>query len=199
MSVLYGKEICVPQHAQRMMRPVLILSAVALVRRSSSLSQPSSPYPCTSISTVWPALNAARRAATAASEVLLNGAVKVTGYLVVGIDGIDPLSKSNGIETARTSTPASDACDSSLTTSTINDRLNRGKMASSEEGQRTLPIHSRWFSRLWRGHDLRVRRSSVPSIPESNPARWRRLRDLDEPCLDSEGEGSCQRSPCWVH
>jgi hypothetical protein len=44
-----------------------------------------------------------------------------------------------------------------------------------------------------------VRRSSVPSIPELNPARWRRLRDLDGPCLGSEGEGSCQRSPCWVH
>lgn len=117
ISVLHGKRISVPQHAQRMMRPVLILSAVALVRRSSSLSQPSSPYPCTSISTVWPALNAACREATAASDVLSNGAVKVTGYLVVGIEGIDPLSKSNGIETARTSTPASDACDSSLTTS----------------------------------------------------------------------------------
>ena len=109
------KWMSVPQHAQRMTRPVLIPSAVALVRKSSNLSQPSSPYPCTSISTVWPALNAARRAATAASDVS-SCAVKVTGYLVVGIEGIDPLSKSNGIETARTSTPASDACDSSLTT-----------------------------------------------------------------------------------
>jgi hypothetical protein len=43
----------------------------------------------------------------AASDELSNGAVKVTGYLVVeGIEGADPVSKSNGIETAKTSTPA---------------------------------------------------------------------------------------------
>ena len=39
------------KHSQRMMRPVSSPSAVALVRRSSSLSQFSSPDPCTSIST----------------------------------------------------------------------------------------------------------------------------------------------------
>ena len=181
-----------------MTRPVLIPSAVALVRKSSSLSQPSSPYPCTSISTVWPALNAARSAATAASDVLSNGAVKVTGYLVVGIEGIDPLSKLNGIETARTSTPDSDACGSSLTTS----RSTTGYDQNREREQRKLRtplIHCRRLSRLWRGRDLRVRRSSVPSIPKSNPGRWRRLRDLDGPYLGSEGEGSCQRSLCWVH
>jgi hypothetical protein len=44
---------------------------------------------------------------TAASDELSNDAVKVTGYLVAeGIEGADPVSKSNGIETAKTSTPA---------------------------------------------------------------------------------------------
>lgn len=40
------------KHSQRMMMPVSSPSAVALVRRSSSLSQFSSPDPCTSISTM---------------------------------------------------------------------------------------------------------------------------------------------------
>jgi hypothetical protein len=46
------KDVYAFEHSQRMMRPVSTPSAVALVRRSSSLSQFSSPDPCTSISTV---------------------------------------------------------------------------------------------------------------------------------------------------
>ena len=39
------KDVCAFNHSQRMMRPVSSPSAVALVRRSSSLSQLSSPDP----------------------------------------------------------------------------------------------------------------------------------------------------------
>ena len=46
------KDVYAFEHSQRMMRPESSPSAVALVRRSSSLSQLSSPDPCTSISTV---------------------------------------------------------------------------------------------------------------------------------------------------
>ena len=46
------KDVCAFDHSQRMMRPVSSPSDVALVRKSSSLSQLSSPDPCTSISTV---------------------------------------------------------------------------------------------------------------------------------------------------
>jgi hypothetical protein len=38
--------------------------------------------------------------------VLSKEEVKVTGYLVEGIEGAVPLSKLNGTETARTVTPA---------------------------------------------------------------------------------------------
>jgi len=100
------KDVYAFKHSQRMMRPVSSPSPVALVRRSSSFSQFSSPDPCTSISTVWPVFNAARRAATAASDVLSKEAVKATGYLVEGTEGTVPLSKLNGTETARTVTPA---------------------------------------------------------------------------------------------
>ena len=66
------------------------------------------------MSTTWPAFSAAWRVATAASDVPVNEAAKATRNLVEGIVGIVPLSKSNGIEAAKTVTPASDACDSSL-------------------------------------------------------------------------------------
>ena len=62
----------------------------------------------------WPAFSAAWRVATAVSDVLVNEAVKAMRSLVEGMVGIVPLSKSKGIEAARTVTPASDACNSSL-------------------------------------------------------------------------------------
>lgn len=62
----------------------------------------------------WPAFSAAWRVATAVSDVLVNDAVKAIRSLVEGMVGIVPLSKSKGIEAARTVTLASDACNSSL-------------------------------------------------------------------------------------
>ena len=62
----------------------------------------------------WPAFSTAWRVATAASDVLVKEAVKAMRSLVEGMVGIVPLSKSKGIEAARTVTPASDACNSSL-------------------------------------------------------------------------------------
>ena len=102
-------------HSQRTMYPVSLgTPAVALVKRSSSFSQPSSPKSRTSMSMTWPAFSTVWRVATATSDVPVNEAVKATRNLVEGIEGIVPLSKSKGIEAAKTVTPASDACDSSL-------------------------------------------------------------------------------------
>ncbi len=66
------------------------------------------------MSMIWPAFSAAWRAATAASDVSVNDVVSARRNLVEGMVGSAPLSKSKGIEAARTVTPASDACDSSL-------------------------------------------------------------------------------------
>ena len=66
------------------------------------------------MSMTWPAFSAVWRVATATSDVPVNEAVKATRNLAEGIEGIVPLSKSKGIEAAKTVTPASDACDSSL-------------------------------------------------------------------------------------
>jgi hypothetical protein len=109
VRALFEMDVCPFKHSQRMMRrlrPVSSPSALALVRRSFSFSQFCSPDPFTSIMTVWPALKAARRSATAASDVLSKEAVKVTGNLVEGTEGAVPLSKLNGTETASTVMPA---------------------------------------------------------------------------------------------